>query len=291
MSVSPTCPCLSCPTHGGPARTHRCPAYPSSTSDVQWALLEPFLPPAGNMGGKGGRHEKHPRRLVLDAIFYVVSGGIAWRALPREFPPAMTVYDIFRRWVKTGAWQRIHDALRDQARVRAGRKATPTAAIIDSQSVRGADTVPAASRGWDNGKKVGGRKRHLAVDCLGLVLAVVVTAASVQDRDGAHPLLALLRERFSTISLVWADGGYAGRLVTWATKTMHLAVTVAKRTQDMTGFVVLPRRWVVERTFAWISKSRRCVRDYETLPAHHEAMIHLAMIMLISRRLTRTTNQ
>jgi transposase len=250
-----------------------------------------LLPPPGNTGGKGGRGEKYPRRRVVDAIFYVVSGGIAWRALPREFPPAMTVYDIFRRWVKTGAWQRIHDALRDQTRLRAGRKATPTAAIIDSQSVRGADTVPAASRGWDNGKKVGGRKRHIAVDCLGLLLAVVVTAASMQDRDGAHPLLALLRERFSTIGLVWADGGYAGRLVTWAAKTLRLAVTVVKRTEDMAGFVVLPRRWVVERTFAWISKYRRCVRDYETLPAHHEAMVYLAMIMVMSRRLARATDR
>jgi transposase len=265
--------------------------YPSSTSDAQWALIEPLLPPAGNTGGKGGRNEKHPRRLVLDAIFYVVSGGIAWRALPHEFPPATTVYDIFRRWVKAGSWQRIHDALRDQTRVRAGRKATPSAAIIDSQSVRGADTVPAASRGWDNGKKVGGRKRHIAVDCLGLLLAVVVTAASVQDRDGAHPLLALVREQFSTISLVWADGGYAGRLVAWATATLRLAVSVVKRAEDMTGFVVLPRRWVVERTFAWISKHRRCVRDYEALPAHHEAMVHLAMIIIMSRRLARATSQ
>lgn len=292
MPVSLTCLCLSCPAHGGSGdATRRCSVYPSSTSDAQWALLEPLLPPPGNTGGKGGRAEKHPRRLVLDAIFYVVCGGITWRAIPREFPPAMTVYDIFRRWVKTGAWQRIHDTLRDQVRVRAGRNATPTAAVIDSQSLRAADTVPRSSRGWDNGKKVAGRKRHVAVDCLGLVLAVIITAASVQDRDAAHPLLATLRERFSTISLVWADGGYAGRLVTWAAKTLRLAVTVVKRTEDMTGFVVLPRRWVVERTFAWISKYRRCVRDYETLPTHHEAMVYLAMIIMMSRRLARATSQ
>jgi len=248
-----------------------------------------LLPPAGNTGGKGGRNEKHPRRQVLNAIFYLVAGGIAWRALPGDFPPWQTVYSTFRRWVRTGAWQHMHDMSRDQVRVRAGRKATPTAAIIDSQSVRGADTVPAASRGWDNGKKVGGRKRHIAVDCLGLVLAVVVTAASVRDRDGAHPLLALLRQRFSTITLAWADGGYAGRLVTWATQALRLTITVVKRTQEMTGFTVLPRRWVVERTFAWISKHRRCVRDYEGLPVCHEAMVHLAMIITMSRRLTRNT--
>ena len=127
------------------------------------------------------------------------------------------------------------------------------------------------------------------MDCLGLLLAVVVTAASVQDREGAHPLLALLRERFSTIVLAWADGGYAGRLLTWAAQALRLTVTVVKRTDKMTGFVVLPRRWVVERTFAWISKHRRCVRDYEALPACHEAMVHLAMIITMSRRLARAT--
>ena len=224
--------------------------------------------------------------MVLDAIFYLVRGGIAWRALPTDFPPPTTVYDIFRRWTKAGAWQRITDVLRDRIRVRTGRRATPTAPIIDSQSVRGADTVPAASRGWDNGKKVGGRKRHIATDTMGLLLAVVVTAASTQDRDGAVPLLARLRERFSTITLTWADAGYTGRLVTWAHQVLHLTITIVKRTDP--GFVVLPRRWVVERTLAWITKHRRLVRDYETRPDHHEAMIYIATIMTMSRRLTRT---
>jgi len=291
MPVLPACACLSCPAHRE-SSGRVCRVYPSSTSDAQWALLEPLLPPPGNTAGKGGRREKHPRRPVLDAILYVVRGGIAWRALPADFPPAMTVYDIFRRWVKAGAWQRIHDALRDRVRVAAGRAALPTAAVIDSQSVRGADTVPAGSRGWDNAKKIGGRKRHIAVDTLGLLLAVVVTAAGVQDRDGAQPLLVLLRARFSTISLAWADAGYAGRLVKWASRTaLNLAVTVIKRPDNTHTFVVLPRRWVVERTFAWISKHRRCVRDYETLPAHHETMITIAMITLMTRRLTRNADR
>ncbi len=284
MPVLPSCLCSSCPIHGESPTP--CPVYPSSCSDEQWALLQPLLPPPGNTGGKGGRGEKHPRRLVLDAIFYLVRGGIAWRALPTDFPPPMTVYDIFCRWTKAGVWQRITDVLRDRIRVRAGRKSTPTAAIIDSQSVRAADTVPAASRGWDNGKKVGGRKRHIATDTMGLLLAVVVTAASTQDRDGAVPLLARLRERFSTITPTWADAGYAGRLVRWAHQVLNLAVTIVKRTDP--GFVVLPRRWVVERTLAWISKHRRCVRDYETRPEHHEAMVYIATIMTMSRRLTRT---
>jgi transposase len=228
---------------------------------------------------------------MLDAIFYLVRGGIAWRQMPAGFPPATTVYDMFWRWAKAGVWKRVHDALRDQVRVRAGRNPLPTAAIIDSQTVRGADTVPNTSSGYDAGKKTKGRKRHIAVDTMGLLLAVVVTAASIQDRDGAHALLALLRERFSTVSLVWADGGYSGRLLTWAKTVLSLTVEVVKRTDNLTGFHVLPRRWVVERTFGWISKYRRCVRDYETLPTHHEAMVHITMIMTMSKRLARTADQ
>jgi transposase len=262
--------------------------YPSSITDAQWAVLQPLLPAPGNTTGRGGRPEKHPRRLVLDAIFYLVSGGIAWAALPREFPPYKTVYGIFGRWVRAGAWQQIHDALRDLVRVHEGRDPLPTAAIIDSQSVRGADTVPGATRGYDAGKKINGRKRHIAVDTGGLLLTVVVTVAGIQDRDAAHRLLTALTSRFSRIKLVWADGGYAGRLVVWAKKVLSLTVEVVKRTDDVKGFKVLPRRWVVERTFAWISKSRRCVRDYETLPTHHESMVHISMIMAMSRRLARS---
>jgi transposase len=293
VSVLLACQCLSCPAHGGLVATPLpCPVYPSSSmTDAQWAVLQPLLPPAGNTAGKGGRPEKHPRRMILDAVFYLARGGIAWRQMPADFPPAMTVYDLFRRWAKAGVWQRVHDALRDQVRVRAGRQPLPTAAIIDSQTVRGADTVPLASSGYDAGKKTKGRKRHIAVDTLGLLLAVVVTAASIQDRDGAHRLLVALRARFCTVSCVWADGGYAGRLLNWANNVLALTVEVVKRTDKITGFAVLPRRWVVERTFGWITKHRRCVRDYETLPGHHEAMVHIAMIMTMSRRLAHTENQ
>src|SRR3954453_18365718 len=144
-----------------------------------------------------------------------------------------------------------------------------------------------ASRGYDAGKRVNGRKRHLAVDTTGLLLAVVVPVAGIQDRDGACRLLAALRARFSTITLIWADGGYAGRLVTWAQAVLAFTVTFGKRTDDLASFRVIPRRWVVERTLAWISKHRRCVRDYETLPEHSEAMVQIAMIMTMSRRLAR----
>ncbi|MFC4950060.1 IS5 family transposase [Pseudonocardia sp. GCM10023141] len=263
--------------------------YPtSSITDAQWVILAPLLPPPGNTTGRGGRPEKHPRRLILDAIFYLVRGGIAWAVLPREFPPQQTVYGLFGSWARHGVWQQIHDALRDLVGLHQGRDPLPTAAIIDSQSVRAADTVARTTRGYDAGKKVNGHKRHIAVDTNGLLLAVVVTVAGIQDRDAAHRLLTQLRARFSTISLVWADGGYAGRLIIWACKVLALTVEVVKRTDDVKGFAVLPRRWVVERTFAWISKHRRCVRDYETLPTHHEVMVHISMIMTMSRHLART---
>lgn len=290
MSSSLVCTCLSCPTHREwLTAASTCGVYPSSSiTDAQWVVLEPLLPPPGNTRGQGGRSEKHPRRWVLDAIFYLVRGGIAWRQLPHDFPPAMTVYDTFRRWARAGAWVRVHDALRDLVRVYEGRNPQPTAAVIDSQSLRGADTVPGASRGWDAGKKVNGRKRHIAVDTGGLLLTVIVTAASIQDRDAAYRLLAVVREKFSMISLAWADGGYAGRLLAWAKGVLDLTVEIVKRTDDSKGFTVLPRRWVVERTLAWITKFRRCVRDYETLPAHHESMVYTSSIMTMSRRLART---
>lgn len=289
MPVSPKCACSSCPAHRRGDRTPgRRPFYPSSDlTDAQWALIGPLMPPAGNQGGKGGRAEKWDRRLVLDAIFYLIRGGIAWRQLPAGFPPHQTVYARFRAWSQAGAWCRIYAALRDKARVRAGRSPLPTAAVIDSQTVRGADTVPGTSSGYDAGKKTKGRKRHIGVDTGGLLLAVVVTAASLQDRDGGFRTTAALREAFSTIELIWADGGYAGRFVEGAKRIWGLTIAVVKRPDEAKGFVLLRRRWVVERTFGWLVKHRRLVRDYETLPATHEAMIWAAATWQLSRRLTR----
>jgi transposase len=230
----------------------RGPRYPSDATDAEWALLGPEAAAvmAGLRRGPGGRPMEHDLRAVLDAIRYVTRYGIEWRALPVDFPPWEAVYAFFERWSARGLPQGLVDRLRGRLRVAWGRADLPTAGSIDSQSVKAVDTVGAASRGFDAGKKINGRKRHIAVDTLGLLLTVVVTTASVQDRDGAHRLLALLRERFSTISLVWADGGYAGRLVSWAHSVLALTLTIVKRTEDTTGFVVLPRRWVVERTSA-----------------------------------------
>lgn len=287
MSLSPICTCTSCPTHANGSPQPACTVYPSSLMDLQWAVIEPLLPPARNRTSRGGRPEKHPRRRIL----YLVRTGLGWRYLPGEFPPWQTVYGFFRRWRSDGTWRRVHDALRARVRMAANRKPDPTAAIIDSQSVRAAATVGRDRRGYDAGKKVNGRKRHLAVDTNGLLLAVLVTIASIQDRDGGLRLLALLRERFSAISHVWADGGYAGRLVTWAKKILNLTVEIVKRSDDVKGFKVLPRRWVVERTFAWLFTSRRLVHDYERRPDSHEAMIHMAMILLMTRRLAPTPNR
>jgi transposase len=224
--------------------------YPSDLTDEQWQVLEPEARAvmAELRKSPAGAPMKHDLRAVLDAIGYLTRYGIEWRALPIDFPPWSAVYAFFERWSERGLPHRLVDRLRGRIRIACGRAELPTAAVIDAQTVRGADTVPATSAGYDAGKKTKGRKRNIATDCLGLLLVVTVTAAGMQDRDTAHRLLALLREHFSTITLVWADGGYAGRLVTWAKAVLRLTVAIVKRTDNVAGFVVLPRRWVVERT-------------------------------------------
>ena len=208
---------------------------------------------------------------------------------PADFPPWQIVYGYFAAWRDDGTLARLHAELRTQARTAAGRNPQPTAAIIDSQSVRAADTVPKTTRGWDNAKKVNGRKRHIAVDTTGLVLDVVITAASVQDRVAARPLLWNTHRACRHVRLVWADAGYTGKLAAWAA-AMKITLQIVSR-REPHAFEVLPRRWVVERTFAWISKHRRTTRDYEHLPAGHEAMILWAMIALMTRRLAQPTQQ
>jgi transposase len=276
--------CRCCP--GGVSRSRRPRRYPSDMSNAEWAVIEPLLPAPGWTLGKGGSPGRYCRRDIVDGIRYLTHNGPVWRAMPADLPHWRTVYHYVRTWQASGATRRLHDELREAVRVLAGRSPAPTAAVIDSQSVKGADTVGKDSRGYDAGKKIEGRKRHIAVDVMGLLLCVVITAASVQDRDAARPLLWRLAAGFRTVTLVWADGGYAGKLVTWAAGTLHRRVQIIKRS-DLPGFHILPRRWVVERTFGWIMKHRRCVRDYERLPEHHETYIYWSMIHVMAARIAR----
>jgi len=266
---------------------HRPRRYPSDTTDAEWALIAPLLPVPACHTEQGGRPEANCRRAVVDAIRYVIHNGCVWRAVPADFPPWRTVYGIYQRWNAHGTTIALHDALRAAARVAAGRAAEPTAAVIDSQSVRAAASVPKASRGWDNAKKVNGRKRHIAADTAGLLLEVLATPASVQDRDAARPLLFNLHRARRRVRRAWADSVYTGKLQPWAATYLKIAVEIVKRPPDQHTFEVLPRRWVVERTLAWITSYRRCARDYERLPAHHEAAVYWAMITLMTRRLAR----
>jgi transposase len=282
------CACVACRFGHGTRHAPRARRYTSDTSDAQWQILAGVLPWPRWLDGAGGRPEEYCRRTVIDAIFYLADNGAKWRNLPSDFPPWRTVYGLFSRWWITGEVTAVHNDLRDTLRAAAGRDVDPTAAILDSQTVRAAETVGAATRGWDAGKKLNGRKRHIVVDTLGLLLVVHVTAASVQDRDGARTALTRLRELFAAITLVWADGAYSGNLVTWAHEKLQLTLEIVRRTDNMTGFVVLPRRWLVERSLAWICLRRRCIRDYERLPDHHEAWVTWSMVMLMSRRLART---
>lgn len=276
--------CRFAPFHAGRPRRPR--RYPSDTTDAQWAVLDRLLPDPAWLAGAGGRPETWCRRTIVDAIFYLVDNGIKWRAMPADFPPWPTVYGYFAAWELGGSTQDVVDELRDRVRRAEGRIPEPTAAIIDSASVRAAETVARSSRGYDAGKNVNGRKRHILVDTLGLLMVVRVTAANLHDSRGAAPLLGWARARFPRLSLIWADSAYSGKLRHWAKQSLSLTLEIITRSDHTRGFVVLPRRWVVERTLAWIARHRRCVRDYERLPTHHEAMVHWTMIRLMTKRLT-----
>ncbi|MYW92735.1 IS5 family transposase [Amycolatopsis rubida] len=266
--------------------------YPSGTTDAEWALLEPLLPRPACKTAAGGRPEKHHRRVIVDALRYVTDNGIKWRALPADFPPWQTVHGFFARWSEAGVFERIRDRLREKIRLRADRNPAPSAAVIDSQPVKAAETVGRPSRGYDGGKKIDGRKRRIAVDTQGLLLVVLVTAASLQDRAAARQLLTALHTAFRGVAWVWADGGYTSKaLADWAKDALRITFGVVKKIAGQTSFVILPRRWVVERTFSWITQARRNVRDYERLPGHSAAFINNAMITMMTRSLTRRKKQ
>jgi putative transposase len=255
--------------------------YPSDLTDKQWRLIARLLPARSQRG-----RPPVDRREIINAILYVVRSGCQWRMLPLDFPNWSTVYGVFRKWRMAGLWQQIHDSLREQVRKSEGKRATPTAAILDSQSIRTAEG--GEERGFDAGKKVTGRKRHLAVDTLGLILTVVVHGAGWQDHDGACFVVMRLRQRFRRLKVLFADAAYARMdLPHWVYQTCGWILQTVKRPVAEKGFVVLPKRWIVERTFAWISRHRRNAKDFERLPENSEAMIHITMLGLMARRLTR----
>ena len=282
-----TCNCVA--HRFGHALDHpeRARTYPTDLTDAEWALLRPLIPTPAWILGHGGRPEEYCHRQLIDAVLYLTDNGIKWRAMPADFPGWEDCYRFFRRWKTQGLLTVVHDRLRRACRVQAGRDREPTAAIVDSQSLRAAETVGRAQRGHDGAKKIDGTKRHIAVDAIGLLLAVVVTAASVQDRDGAMPLLTRMARLCLRIGRVWADSAYAGALIDWASRHVNTTMEIVKRSDAQRGFVVLPRRWVVERTLAWLVRHRRLARDYERCHESHEELVRWAMTRLMTRRLAR----
>ena len=286
--------------------------YPTDLSDAEWSCLEPHLPTPKSTG----RPRTHSPREILDAIFYVLRSGCPWRLLPHDFPPWRTVYHYFRQWRIDGIWENMNRAIRERLRVRLKRNPQPSAGIVDSQSVKTAG-VGGEERGYDGGKKIRGRKRHLLVDTEGFVLKAKVHSAKVMDCEGIKALLDRVGERFSRLSHLWLDGAYRGEdkgkdwvektlgwtvelvqrpskpaskdvLMAWAEQWANEGVNVEwERLLSPRGFQILPRRWVVERSFAWICHNRRMSKDYERLCATGEAFVYASMTRLMVRRLVR----
>lgn len=254
--------------------------YDTDLTDAQWLLVEPLLPPPRRLG-----RPRTDRRRILNALLYVAKAGCQWRSLPKEFPVWQTVYQVFRKWARERVWEGLNDRLRARVRAQAGRRARPTAAILDSQSVK--SDPHGGAVGYDAAKQIKGRKRHLLVDTMGLLLGVHVTPASTPERVGAQALLARVLPWFVWLRILWVDAGYTGAdFAAWVRgRRPKLGVEVVKRSAPVHGFKVLPRRWVVERTFGWLMRHRRLVRDYETTTASAEAFVLLAMIRIQIRRL------
>ncbi|WP_328663222.1 IS5 family transposase [Streptomyces sp. NBC_00328] len=264
-------------------------AYPSDLSDARWELIESVLS-AWRFERRGraldfGRPPRHDLREIMNAILYVDRTGCQWAYLPHDFPPHQSVYGYFARWQKDGVFAQLNGLLRELVRQQEGKSPEPSACVIDAQSVKTSTSVPAASQGIDAGKKIVGRKRSIITDTLGLLLAVLVTAAGVQDSTAGKTLLDQAAASHPGLRKVWVDGGYRQHLVEHAA-TLGIDMEITQRKPGTRGFTPIPKRWAVERTYGWLMLHRRLARDYETLPARSEAMIHIAMTDLMARRLT-----
>ncbi len=256
--------------------------YASDVSDAEWAQIEALLPVPKRLG----RPRTTQMRQVVNAMLYLLTTGCQWRLLPKEFPPFSTVQRFFYRWRDAGLWQTINHFLVMRTREAAGREASPTAGVLDSQSVK--TTEAAGPRGYDAGKKIKGRKRHVLTDTNGLLVAAVVHQADIQDRDGAPLVLASARYLYPWLRHVFADGAYIGaKLDTALDKIGRWTIEVIKRSDAASGFLVLPRRWVVERTFAWLNRNRRLAKDFEATLESALAWLFLASVKLLMRRLGR----
>jgi putative transposase len=254
--------------------------FETDLTDEQWAVVQTVLPPPAKTG-----RPPTDRRAIINACFYICKGGIQWRLLPPNFPPWKTVYHVFRAWTKKNLWESINDRLRALVRAAEEKDCRPTAAVLDSQSVK--SDCHGGPVGYDAAKKIKGRKRHVLVDSLGLLLSVCVTPADVPEREGAQMLLGPVLAFFAWMKKVWVDGGYTGEaFAKWVQSIKPgVEVEVVKRSDDMEGFKVLPKRWVVERTFAWLMRNRRLARDYEKTTSSAESWVYIAMIRLQARRL------
>jgi putative transposase len=253
--------------------------YPSDLTDSQWNHIKDFFAAPK----KTGRPRAVEFRQVVNGMLYLILTGCQWRFIPPEYAKWQTIYYYFAKWKSDGTWFRIHETLRSQERIRQGKNKHPTAGALDSQSVK--TTALPSSRGFDSGKKIMGRKRHILVDTLGLMLAVRVTTADVQDRDGLKKLLRTFGLHRKKLRKIWVDGGYRGQVIEWVKVRFRYCLEVVLRSDDTTGFVVLPKRWIVERTFAWLNNHRRLSKDYERFTKTSETMIQIAMIRVMLRRL------